>query len=231
MNTHKIGVRGNGSVFLASVYMSGKFRVTRSLDGESTGSAIPFVRGLVIRCVRGRFVILSDGNLDTYTRLVPETSTRMEAEAPAVSVLVAREITARIHARQPTGDWRKNLAPMRRLYRRASANEDWQASSQPLHKPSSSGDSWANIVRLHGETVVVSEREYISDGPSDGRVCVYNYSSATEQLGARRMLGARPDSFDDPWRTQELLISVNQSTSTAARSLWVELLRVTIGAP
>ena len=38
-------------------------------------------------------------------------------------------------------------------------------------------------------------------------------------------------SWKSPWQIQELFISVNQSTSTAARSLWVELLRVTIGAP
>ena len=194
MNTHKIGVEGNGSLFLASVYMSGKFRVTRSLDGESTGSRHSFRQGTCYSLCRGVAVILSDGNLDKYTRLVPgdlnsEWKQRRQ-QSPYSEWHVRYSVS--MHGNLLVIGGKKSGSNEAIVYG-ASADEDWQASSQPLHKPSSSGDSWANIVRLHGETVVVSEREYISDG----RVCVYNYSSATDAWGLDECLEPDRTLFDE----------------------------------
>lgn len=141
------------------------------------------------------FVILSDGNLETYTRLVPgdlnsEWKQRRQ-QSPYSEWHVRYSVS--MHGNLLVIGGKKSGSNEAIVYRRASANEDWQASSQPLHKPSSSGDSWANIVRLHGETVVVSEREYISDG----RVCVYSYRSDTDAWGLDECLEPDRTLFDE----------------------------------
>jgi len=62
--------------------------------------------------------------------------------------------------------------------------------------------------------------------------CVSTVIAPTPKLGGSTNAWSPTGlSWKSPWRIQEILISVNQSTSTATRSLWVELLRVTIGAP
>ena len=74
------------------------------------------------------------------------------------------------------------------VFRRASLQGVWEPSAVPLARPSDLGGpfqpmrSWAEHVRVHGDTVVVSERKYSVDGTSSlkydrGRVCIYSYNT------------------------------------------------------
>ena len=74
------------------------------------------------------------------------------------------------------------------VFRRASLQGVWEPSAVPLARPSDLGGpfqpmrSWAEHVRVHGDTVVVSERLYSVDGTSSlkydrGRVCIYSYNT------------------------------------------------------
>ena len=127
------------------------------------------------------FVILrGDGYLETYTRLVPGdlNSEWTQLYTPTYTNLSPASVSMHGNLLVMGGYYYQDSSQHAIVYRRASANENWQASSQPLPRPSWSSHLWAYNVRLHGEIVVVSDRGY-----ADGHVCVYSYRSDTDSWG------------------------------------------------
>ena len=171
-------------------YVSGVRVYVRKVPGDKESGwrehwQSPFLRygsGNLYVAVHGdTFVIFrGDGYLETYTRMVPGdlNSEWTQLYTPLYTSVTPESVS--MHGNLLVIGGSRHAI----VYRRASAN--WQASSYagsyavPLPPPSSSSNTWANNVRLHGETVVVSDRGYNSDS---GRVCVYSYRSDTETWG------------------------------------------------